>query len=381
MKSVRDAELKDKKVFLRVDFNVPMEGTKILDNNRIVHVIPTIKFLMEKQAKIIIGTHVGRPEGKFSPDFSTIPLAQELARLLKCNVEATDHVISPVIAEKINKMERGSILMLGNLRFHSEEEANSESFAKELAQYADLYVNDAFAVSHRANASVEAITNFLPSYSGLLMESEITSLQFLIENPEHPFVLIIGGAKVTDKAGLLLKLAEKADSVLIGGAVANTFLKAQGIEMGKSLVDDEMIEKCKEILEKFKDKIHLPIDFVKEDSPAGEVNGFRNLDIGPKTIENYLRIIADAKCIFWNGNMGYTEDDKYREGTLSIAKAMAENLNTKVIAGGDTVGFVDKYNLIDKFSFVSTGGGAAMQFLAGEPLPGITALERGSNAE
>lgn len=372
MKSVRDADLKHKKVFLRVDFNVPLDGEIITDKNRILQAIPTIKFLLEKHAKIVIGTHLGRPEGKFNPEFSTVPVAKELAKILKMEVEATDHVISPVITEKINQMEPGQILMLGNLRFHLEEEKNSESFAKELADYADLYVNDAFAVSHRANASVEAITNYLPSYSGLLMESEITSLKLLLDNPDHPFVLIIGGAKVSDKAGLLMKLADTADKVLIGGAVANTFLKAKGEGVGKSLVDTEMIDKCKEIIEKYKDKIHLPLDFVRD----GEGDQFNNLDIGPKTVDDFNRVIADGKCIFWNGNMGYTEDAKYREGTLAIAKAMADNLNTKVIAGGDTVGFVDQQGLIDKFSFVSTGGGAAMQFLAGEPLPGIEALDR-----
>ena len=372
MKSVRDADVKHKKVFLRVDFNVPLDGSKISDNNRIVQAIPTIKYLLDKHAKIIIGTHIGRPEGKLNLAFSTIPVAEELAKLLEVPVEATDHVISPVITEKINQMEPGQILMLGNLRFHPEEEKNSETFAKELANYADIYVNDAFAVSHRANSSVEAITNYLPSYSGLLMESEITSLQLLLDNPDHPFVLIIGGAKVSDKAGLLMKLAKTADKVLIGGAVANTFLKARGEEVGKSLVDLEMIDKCKEIMEKYKDKIHLPLDFVRD----GEGDQLNNLDIGPKTIEDFNRVIADGRCIFWNGNMGYTEDAKYREGTLAVAKAMAENLNTKVIAGGDTVGFVDQQGLIDKFSFVSTGGSAAMQFLAGEPLPGIEALDK-----
>jgi len=372
MKSVRDADVKHKKVFLRVDFNVPLDKGKITDNNRVVQAIPTIKYLLDKHAKIIIGTHLGRPEGKFDPAFSTIPVAEELAKLLKMGVEATDHVISPVITEKINRMDPGQILMLGNLRFHPEEEKNSESFAKELANYADLYVNDAFAVSHRANSSVEAITNYLPSYSGLLMESEITSLKLLLDNPDHPFVLIIGGAKVSDKAGLLSKLAEKADKVLIGGAVANTFLKAKGEDVGKSLVDIEMIDKCKEMLDQFKDKIHLPLDSVKDESEGT----FNNLDIGPKTIDDFNRVIADAKCIFWNGNMGYTEDAKYREGTLAIAKATAENLNTKVIAGGDTVGFVDQQGLVDKYSFVSTGGSAAMQFLAGESLPGIEALDK-----
>lgn len=373
MKSVRDANVKDKKVFLRVDFNVPLEGNKIVDNNRILQAVPTIKFLMEKHAKIIIGTHVGRPDGKFDPAFSTVPIAEELAKHIGKGVEATDHVVSPAINERINQMKPGDVIMLGNLRFHSEEEANSASFAQKLADYADIYVNDAFAVSHRANASVEAITNFLPSYAGLLLESEITSLSFLLENPEHPFVLVVGGAKVKDKAGLLVRLAEKADSVLIGGAVANTFLAAQGQEMGKSLVDAEMKDKCSEIFDKFKNKILLPKDFIKDNPDSSE---FKVLDIGPKTIEEYKRVLEVAKCIFWNGNMGYTEDEKYTNGTLSLAKIMAENINTKVIAGGDTVGFVDQSGLRDRFSFISTGGGAAMQFLAGEPLPGITALDK-----
>jgi 3-phosphoglycerate kinase len=374
MKSVRDAEVKDKKVFLRVDFNVPLENGKIQDNNRIVQALPTIEFLIEKRAKIIIGTHIGRPKGKFSPEFSTIPIAEELARLLGKKVKATDHVISPAIEEEINLMKPGDILVLGNLRFHEEEEKNSESFAKALANYVDVYVNDAFAVSHRFNASVEAITNFLPSFSGLLMEAEITSLDLLVNNPEHPFVLVIGGAKVSDKAGLLVKLAEKADSALIGGAVGNTFLAAKNVDVSKSLIDKEMIQKCKEILTKYQEKILLPKDYNKKDVEGG----FNILDIGPNTITDYKRVIAEAKCIFWNGNMGYTEDEKYKEGTLSIAQAMADNPNTKVIAGGDTVGFVDKYNLRDRFSFVSTGGGAAMQYLAGEPLPGIEALNKAS---
>jgi len=375
MQSVRDADLKNKRVFLRVDFNVPIKDGKITDNNRIRQAIPTIRLLIDKKAKIIIGTHIGRPEGKFGQEFSTIPVAEELAKLLNQKVEATDHVLSPVILEKVNLMRPGDIILLGNLRFHPEEETNSDTFARELAKYADAYVNDAFAVSHRANASVEAITEFLPSYSGLLMESEMTSLDLLVNNPEHPFVLIIGGAKVKDKAGLLLKLAEKADSVLIGGAVANTFLAARGDNLSKSLVDVEMIEKCKEIVVKFGDKIHLPLDFEKEETEGGN---FNVKDIGPKTREEYISKINEGKCIFWNGNMGYTEDERFRAGTLAITEAMVKNPNTKVIAGGDTVGFVDENGMREGFSFVSTGGGAAMEYLAGETLPGIEALNKAS---
>lgn len=373
MQSVRDAELKNKKVFLRVDFNVPIKDGKVADLNRIIQAIPTIKFLIEKKAKIIIGTHIGRPEGKFSQEFSTIPVAEELAKMLNQKVEATDHVLSPVISEKIDLMRPGEILMLGNLRFHPEEEANSENFARELAKYADIYVNDAFAVSHRANASIDKITEYLPSFSGLLMESEITSLDLLVNNPEHPFVLVVGGAKIKDKAGLLNKMAAKADSVLIGGAVGNTFLAAKGEGLSKSLIDPLMFDTCKEILSKFGEKIFLPLDLEKKENSDGS---FKAYDIGQKTREEFTKIIAEGKCIFWNGNMGYTEDKKFQQGTMAVAKAMYDNLNTKVIAGGDTVGFIDENNMRDGFSFISTGGGAAMQYLAGEPLPGIEALEQ-----
>lgn len=378
MRSIRDADVREKKVFLRVDFNVPLENRKVLDNNRISQAIPTIKFLLEKKAKIIIGTHIGRPEGKYNPEFTTVPIAKELARLLGQDVEVTDHIISPLVTEKVDQMKPGQILMLGNLRFSPEEEKNSQSFGQALAQYVDVYVNDAFAVSHRANASVDSITNFLPSYSGFLLELEITSLDLLLNDPAHPFVLVIGGAKVRDKAGLLTKLAEKADSVLIGGVVANTFLKAKGEETGASLVDTEMIDECKKIIEKFGDKINLPKDLEKEVKADGS---FKALDIGTKTRSEYSRKIDQAQCIFWNGNMGYTENPKFCEGTRVIAQAMVDNIGTKVIAGGDTVGFVDQNEMRDGFSFISTGGGAAMQYLAGESLPGIEALERSFKGE
>lgn len=373
MKSIRDTIIKGKRVFLRVDFNVPMKDGVITDANRITAAIPTIEYLLEREAKVIIGTHIGRPEGKFNQEFSTVPIAKELAKLLNKDVAGTDHVINENLEEKISSMKVGDIILIGNLRFHPEEESNNKEFARKLASYADLYVNDAFAVSHRSNASIDAITEFLPSFSGLLLESEITTLSLLLNNPEHPFVVVVGGAKVKDKAGTLEKLAEKADSILLGGAIGNTFLAAKGEDVSKSLVEPEMFLKCKELLDKYRTKFILPNDSVKESASDG---GFSALDIGPVTIQNFVREINDAKCIFWNGNLGKTEDDKYINGTKAVAGAMAANLDVKVAAGGDTVGFINQYGMKSGFSFISTGGGATMQFLAGEELPGITALER-----
>ena len=374
MKSIRDVEVRNKRVFLRVDFNLPMEKGKITDNNRIKSSIPTIRYLLDNDAKIIIGTHVGRPEGKINTEFSTVPMAQELAKLLGQEVTVTDHVVNDkVLLEKIENMHPKDIIVLGNLRYHPEEEANNNMFAKKLASYADLYVNDAFAVSHRSNASVDAITSHLPSYSGLLLESEITSLSLLLKNPQPPFVLIIGGAKVEDKAKLIETLAIKADKILIGGAVANTFLLAKGEEVGSSLIEKDMVESCKKMIQDFGDKIILPVDAVKD----GEGSDSKIMDIGKSTIARFRSEIINAGSIFWNGNLGYTEDERFQEGTKSIAQAIEENtFGTKVAAGGDTVGFLDQNNMQKNFSFVSTGGGAALEFLAGEKLPGIEALNR-----
>jgi 3-phosphoglycerate kinase len=373
VKSIRDVEVKDKKIFLRVDFNVPMKDGTVVSANRLTAAVPTIEYLIERGAKIIIGTHLGRPEGKYDPAFSTVPVAEELSKILNKPVSGTDHVVSSLIEEKIARMKQGEIILLGNMRFHPEEEENNKEFAKKIASYVDLYVNDAFAVSHRANASVDAITQFLPSYSGLLLESEITTLNLFLTSPEHPFVVVVGGAKVKDKAGVLEKLAEKADNILLGGAVGNTFLAAKGQNVSKSLVESEMLPKCKEIMDILKEKIMLPSDSINEDLGNGE---FRSLDIGHATIANFVREINDAKCIFWNGNLGYTEDVRYCAGTLAIAKAMSDNLNVKVAAGGDTVGFIEQNGLRGGFSFISTGGSATMEFLAGVSLPGIAALER-----
>ncbi len=374
MKSVRDADVKNKRVFLRVDFNVPMEeGDKITDTNRIKSSLLTIQYLIDHRAKIIIGTHLGKPGGKKDPALSTIPLAQELAKLANRRVYATDFVIEPEVKNQIDKMAPGDILLLGNLRWYAGEEANDEHFAKQLAGLADLYVNDAFGVSHRSAASLVGIANYLPSCSGLLLESEVTTFNLLLANPSRPFVVIIGGAKIRDKAETIEKLVEKADKIMLGGAVAQTFLAARGEKIGNSLFEPEMMPYCLKLMKKVGKRLFLPIDGIREIADLND--GFRIADIGPATIERYCRQIKECNTVFWNGNMGLSEDPRYRKGTEAIAKAIAAIRGTKVIAGGNTVGFVNSLGIGEQFSFVSTGGGATLKFIAGEKLPGIEALK------
>ena len=376
MKSIRDAGIENKRVFLRVDFNVPMEDKKIIDNFRMAKTLPTIEYLLKSNNKIIIGTHLGKPEGEIIPQLSTVPLAQELAKLIKHKVYATDHILDPLITKKIEELRAGEILVLGNLRWHLEEELDSETFARDLASYADVYVNDAFGVCHRAHASVDAITKFLPSYAGLLVESEVTTLSLLLKNPIKPFVLVMGGAKAKDKAGLINNLAERADKILIGGAIANTFMAASGQEVSDSLYEKEMTEKCREIIQKFHQKIILPVDSVKDEQAGGQ---FKITDIGPQTRRIFREEILKANTVFWNGNMGHSEDVRFQEGTREIAEAMIENRGTTVVSGGDTVGFINNENLVQGINFISTGGGATLSFLAGEDMPGIRALDRIGN--
>lgn len=370
MKLLRDADIKNKKVFLRVDFNVPMQGDQITDNNRIKAAIPTLKYLVGEKAKIIIGAHLGRPEGKKSAETSLGPVAKELQRLLNLKVALAPDILGPETEKMVESLQAGGIVMLENLRWDPEEEQNDAGFARKLANYAEVYINDAFAVSHRANASVEAITKFLPSYAGFLLQEEVEKLSAL-KNPRPPFVLIIGGVKVKDKAGVIKELAPKSSRILLGGGVANTFLKAKGEDIGKSVYDEEMVGQCKEILDKYKDKIILPVDYKKRESEGG----FKILDLGPNTIETYVREIKKAKTVFWNGSLGYSEDPEFRTGMKAVAQAMALVSGTTVIAGGDTVGFVKEEGLDKNISFISTGGGAALEFLVGEKLPGIEALK------
>jgi len=375
MKLLKDAHIKGRKVFLRVDFNVPIVDGEIEDDNRIAAVLPTIKHILHHGGKIIIGSHLGRPEGKNNPEFSLWLVANRLARLLGIKTNFTE----PAPSYKLNDQ----ISLLENLRFDSREEENNSEYAEMLAgktrsEDSDLgiYVNDAFAVSHRANASVDAITKFLPSYAGLLMEKEIENLGKIKENPELPFVVVIGGVKVKDKAGVIEELASKADKILLGGGVANTFLRARGDNVGNSVFDVEMVGKCKEMLDKYDGKLELPIDYVKE---YDEQKREKILDIGAQTRTNFANEIRAAKTVFWNGSLGYSENEKYRGGMRSIAKAMSEVEGFTVIAGGDTVGFVKSESLDKHISFLSTGGGAALEFLAGKRLPGLVVLNESTN--
>lgn len=378
MQSVRDASIGGKTVLLRVDYNVPMENGKILDANRIKRSLTTINYLLEHKAKIVLCTHFGKPKGKMDPASSTLPLAEELARQLKREVKATDFVIHDNVKSIISKMEPLDILMLGNLRWDEGEEKNDQEFAKKLASYADIYVNDAFGASHRAHASIEAVTRFLPSYAGFLIESEVTTLSLLLRNPVRPFVLVMGGAKVGDKTAMIENLATKVDKILIGGGIANTFLAARGEEISDSLYESEMIEKCKELIRVNADKIVLPSDTLKKNEEGGK---FAILDIGTATRENYRSIISGAKTIFWNGNMGKSEEDEFAGGTKAIALAITQNPASTVVAGGDTVGFVLSHHLEEGISFISTGGGATLEFLAGLTLPGIEALDIAGNKQ
>lgn len=370
MHLLQDADVRNKKVFLRVDFNVPMEGGKITDNNRIKSVLPTIKYLVGQKAKIVIGTHLGRPDGKKSEETSIAPIAKELQRILNLKVTMAPGIFEPEVQKLVDDLQYGGIIVLENLRWDKREEENDAGFAQDLARYAEVYVNDAFAVSHRANASIEAITKYLPSYAGVLLQEEVESLSKLTEAPRMPFVLVIGGVKIKDKAGMIDKLAPKASRVIVGGGVANTFLKARGDDIGQSVFDEEMVDKCKEMLKKYDKKIILPVDCEKEEVE----DGFKILDIGPQTAEQFCEEIKKAKTVFWNGCMGYVEDKKHDVGTRRIADALSLVSGTTIVAGGDTVGYLLHEKLGKGITFLSTGGGAALEFLAGENLPGLSAL-------
>lgn len=372
MKSIREAELKDKRVLLRVDFNVSIKNGQIVDDYRIRSALPTIQYLIEQRARIILMTHLGKPGGKLNLDLSTIPIARRLAQLLHHPVAGTDFVVGREVDGIAAAMRPGDVLLLGNLRFNQGEEANEQSFAQSLAKMADLYINDAFAVCHRAAASVEAIAKLLPAYAGLRLESEMTELSLFLARVEHPFVILIGGVKIKDKAGVIDNLMPLVDEIIVGGGVANTFLAARGEDVGQSVYEPEMIPYCREVIEKCGSKLILPLDGIKMTKEEGV---FEIRDLGPATINRYVQEIKKARAIFWNGNLGYTEDARYEQGTKQVAQAIAgqQTLN-KVVAGGDTVSFINTHDLAAGFTFISTGGSAALKFLAGKQLPGIVAL-------
>ena len=371
MKTIKQADLDGKKVFLRLDWNVPLKNGEILDDNRIKATLPTIEYLISRDCRIIIGTHLGRPEGEVVESLSTRVLAKRLSELVKTRIISTDYVIESKVKNAVDDLGSGEIIVLGNLRWFSEEETNNMAFAHILASYADVYVNDAFSVSHRAHASVEAITNFLPGFCGFQLEKETARLSLLNQNPKKPVVLILGGAKIKDKIGLIKEFSSLSDKILVGGAIANTMLFFQGEDISGSFYERGLESSVEEIKEILKDKLVLPTDFVKKQLKDGK---FSIVDIGPETIKNFSNIISEAKTIFWNGNLGYTEDEKYGNGSFQVANAIKHNEYTKIVAGGDTVGFLGSHQLLDGFTFVSTGGGASLEFLAGKELPGLKVL-------
>ena len=389
-KTVKDIDLKDKKVLVRCDFNVPMdESRNITDNRRIVAALPTIKYLLEQNCKIVLCSHLGRPKGEFKPEFSLAPVAKELSKQLNMNVFMAKDVIGEDACKKAEKLNNGEILLLENLRFHREETDNDPEFAKKLASFGEIFVNDAFGTAHRAHASTEGVTKFLPAVSGFLIEKELEFLGNALENPKRPYVAILGGAKVSDKIGVIDSLLEKVDTLMIGGGMAYTFFKAQGYSVGDSLCEEDKCDLALELMAKAKEKgvkMLLPIDtkIGKEYKPDTESktvawtdipDGWQGFDIGEKTIEMFRKELNGAKTVVWNGPLGLFEFEQFAVGTDAIAHKLA-NLNDAVtiVGGGDSAAAVEKTGLADKISHVSTGGGASLEFLEGKKLPGIEAL-------
>jgi len=386
MKVLRDAQVKDKKVLLRVDYNVSLDKqNNVLDDFRIRATLPTINYLKQQNAKIILMAHFGRPKGKVATEFSLEPVRKKLETLLNEPVKLAPDCVGESVGQLIASMSGGDILLLENLRFHSEEEKNDEVFAKQLASLGEVFVNDAFGVSHRAHASVSAIVKFLPSYAGLLLEKEINNLTTVRDNPPHPLCAVIGGAKISTKIKLIQSFLNKAEDVILGGALANTVLHAQGVAIGRSFFETEIIPELKK-LELTSTRIHLPVDAVLCENQQG-VGSFRVgavgstgeqeliLDIGPDSQKLFALVLARAKMIVWNGPMGLFEAKSFDGGTIAVAEAIINSGAYSVVGGGETVAFLEQLGLIDKFSFVSTGGGAMMEFLSGDELPGIKALE------
>ncbi len=388
-KTVRDIDLKDKKVLVRCDFNVPMdENQNITDNRRIVAALPTIKYLLEQNCKITLCSHLGRPKGEFKKEFSLVPVAKELSKLLNKEIIMAKDVIGEDAVSKANNLKNGEILLLENLRFHREETDNDPEFSKKLSNYGEIFVNDAFGTAHRAHASTEGVTHYLPAVSGFLIEKELKFLDEALQNPERPFMAILGGSKVSDKIGVIESLINKVDAILIGGGMAYTFLKALGYNVGNSLCEDDKINLAMELMEKAKEKgvkFMLPVDNkiakeFKADAeskivPSAEIpDGWQGLDIGPETVKLYAEELKNAKTIVWNGPLGVFELEKFAIGTNEIAKVLGDIDAVKIIGGGDSASAVEKAGVAEKMTHISTGGGASLEFLEGKKLPGIEAL-------
>jgi len=384
-KTIEDIDLKGKKVLVRVDFNVPLKDGGVGDDTRIRAALPTIEYLLKQNAVVILCSHLGRPKGGPDPKYSLKPVADYLAKLLKKPVAFAPDCIGPEAEAAAKALKPGEVLVLENTRFHPEEEKNDMGMAKQLASLAEVFVNDAFGTAHRAHASTEGVTHFLPAVAGYLLEKEIKYLGQAIADPKRPFVAIMGGSKISDKIGVIKNLLTKADSILIGGGMANTFFKAQGYPVADSLVEDDSLETAKELLSLGGQKLRLPVDVVLGDRFDAEAatktmsvgpipEGWRILDIGPETVKAYGKVIDAAGTVVWNGPMGVFEFPKFAVGTFGIAKAIAASKAVSIIGGGDSVAAIQESGLADKITHISTGGGASLEMLEGLDLPGVAAL-------
>ncbi|MBT2685323.1 phosphoglycerate kinase [Bacillus sp. ISL-37] len=388
-KTVKDVDVKGKRVFCRVDFNVPMKDGQVTDETRIRAALPTIQYLVDQGAKVLLASHLGRPKGQAVEELRLTPVAKRLSELLGKDVKKTDEAYGESVKSEIDSMNEGDVLLLENVRFYPGEEKNDPELAKAFAELADVYVNDAFGAAHRAHASTEGIAKYIPAVSGFLMEKELDVLGKALSNPERPFTAIIGGAKVKDKIGVIDNLLEKVDNLIIGGGLAYTFIKAQGHEIGKSLLEEDKIELAKTFMEKAKAKgvnFYMPVDAIVADDFSADANSnvvaieeipadWEALDIGPKTAETYRDVIQKSKLVIWNGPMGVFEIDKFAQGTKAVAQALADANDTySVIGGGDSAAAVEKFGLAEKMSHISTGGGASLEFMEGKQLPGVVAL-------
>ncbi|MDI6766874.1 MAG: phosphoglycerate kinase [Bacteroidota bacterium] len=386
-KTVKDIGIKGKRVLMRVDFNVPMDKGIVTDDKRIRASLPTIQYVLEQNASLILMSHLGRPKGAgFEPDLSLKPAADALSKLLNKPVKVASDCIGPEVESMAKGLKPGEVLMLENVRFHKQEEKNDTEFAKKLASLGEVYVNDAFGSAHRAHASTEGVAKYLPAVSGFLMEQELEYLSKATMNPERPYVAILGGAKISDKIAVIENLLTKCDTLIVGGGMANTFLAAKGYNMAESLVEASSIETAKKILDNSTEKLLLPVDGVvgnKSDATAQtkvvDVDkvpaGYSMMDIGPKSIDKFSQVLKIAKLVVWNGPLGVFEDPRFSEGTFAIARLLASSGATTVIGGGDSASAVKKAGVAKQMSHVSTGGGASLEFLEGKILPGVAGLK------
>ena len=385
-KTVADIDVNGKRVLVRVDFNVPIKDGEVADDTRIRAALPTINYLLEHGAAVILCSHLGRPKGGPDPAFSLRPAAEHLSELIDRPVAFAEESVGPKAEQAAKNLNPGDVLVLENTRFNPGETKNDPKMAKQLASLADLYVDDAFGSAHRAHASTEGVTHYLPAVAGFLMEKEIRYLGQAIADPKRPFIAILGGAKISDKIGVIRNLLDKADQILIGGGMANTFFKAQGYPVGDSLVEDDVLDTARELLSQGGKRLRLPVDVVIADRYEAEAerkvmamasvpDGWRILDIGPETVKSFGKVIAESQTVVWNGPMGVFEFPRFAEGTIGVARAVADSGSTSIIGGGDSVAAIQQAGLADQITHISTGGGASLEMLEGVELPGLAALQ------